>query len=80
MRGLAVVLLGMVLGLSGCVVYDHDYEDYDDRGSGHWEGEHRHREHWGDGEHRRERWDGERHHERRWDDEDDRDWRERRER
>lgn len=73
MRGVAVVLLGMVLGLSGCVVYDDGY-GYDGRRYEHWDGEHEHRRYHrrDDDGYRRERWDGERRHERHRDDDDDR--------
>ncbi|HEY6610051.1 MAG TPA: hypothetical protein VIZ86_02800 [Pseudomonas sp.] len=64
MRGLAVLLLGMVLGLSGCVVYDDDY-DYGYRGGhGHWDGGDRRDRHWEGHDHRRDRWEGRRDHDR----------------
>ena len=64
MRGLAVLLLGMVLGLSGCVVYDDDY-DYGYRGGhGHWDGGDRRDRHWEGRDYRRDRWDGHRDHDR----------------
>ncbi|CAD5375968.1 conserved exported hypothetical protein [Pseudomonas sp. OF001] len=62
----AVLLLGMLLGLSGCVVYDDDHDHGYRGGHGHWDGGDRHRQwegrghrhhHWDDRGQRRERWE-----------------------
>lgn len=68
----AVLLLGMLLGLSGCVVYDDDHYDSDRDGYRHWDGDHRHRD-WDGRDYRRERWEGRRERERyyRHDNDDD---------
>lgn len=76
----AVLLLGMLLGLSGCVVYDDDH--YDRHRGGSWDDGDRHRDwdgrdsrRWEERDHRRERWEARRERERyyRHDDDDDRD-------
>lgn len=55
----AVLLLGMLLGLSGCVVYDDDHYGGHRDGYRHWDGDHRHRD-WDGRDYRRERWEGRR--------------------
>ena len=60
MRGLAVLLLGVVLGLSGCVVYDDDYDSGYRRDRGHWDDGERHHRHWEGRDHRGDRWEGRR--------------------
>lgn len=56
MRGFAVLLLGVVLGLSGCVVYDD--HDHGRRGDyGYRDGDGRHHGDWDDRGHRRGHWD-----------------------
>ena len=67
----AVLLLGVLLGLSGCVVYDDDHYDGHRDGYRHWDGEHRHRDwdgrdyrRWDERDPYRERWDGRRERER----------------
>ncbi|MOA31556.1 hypothetical protein D3C78_1527190 [compost metagenome] len=85
MRGLAVLLLGVVLGLSGCVVYDDDYDSGYRSGRGHWDDGERHHRHWEGRDHRDHRdyrgdrwegrrgddWDGRRDGRRHHDDDDD---------
>lgn len=76
----AVLLLGVLFGLSGCVVYDDDHHHGYRGGYGHWDDGDRHR-HWEgrDGrhrdwerrEHRHERWEGRRDRDRRYRDHDD---------
>lgn len=62
MRALSVLLLGMLFGLTGCVVYDDDDHYGYRRDHGHWDDGGRHRrwdEHDGRDRHweERERWE-----------------------